>query len=272
MQKQLGTWCLVSLIAMCSGGMAQAEDATELEGASAFAQPAEGESEEIALGDVAWYEGWDGDVEIGLNGSEGNTEELDFRIAVNFEKDGPRYDFKWTNVYNYGTEDSDETDNDFTSRFRADRKFEDSKWRAFGEGSFEFDEFESWDTRTSIHAGPAYEFINNDKYFLLGRAGAGVFRETGSSRNEWVPEALLGADFNWQVTERQKLESSATYYPSLQDFSEFRFLLIAGYSILVDPEVNMTLRIGIEDEYESDPDEGFKRNDLDYYAVLVWSF
>jgi len=44
------------------------------------------------------------------------------------------------------------------------------------------------------------------------------------------------------------------------------------YSILVDPELNMSLRLGVENRYNSNPGGNDKKNDLDYFLALVWAF
>jgi hypothetical protein len=46
----------------------------------------------------------------------------------------------------------------------------------------------------------------------------------------------------------------------------------AGWEIVVDPEVNMTLKLGVEDRYNDNPGPDRKKNDIEYFALLAWSF
>ena len=266
-------WVLSTVpAALAAFALASGTAAASVETEAASAQPAEEEAAAESFEDVAWHEGWDGEAELGVFGSDGNTERFNLRAGFLLTKETQHWDTRWSNVFSYAEDASEETENRFTSRIRGDYKFDESKWRAFAQGSFEFDEFQNWDSRLQGFAGPGYLFIDNEKTYLLGRVGAGLTKEFGSSQNEFVPEALLGVDFNYKITERQDFESTFELYPSLADGGEFRFLGQASYNLLVDPEVNMTLRIGVEDRYDSDPGEDFKKNDVDYFAVLVWAF
>jgi len=95
---------------------------------------------------------------------------------------------------------------------------------------------------------------------------------TVDAKEEFVPELDLGLDFSHKLTERQNIFASIDYYPSLSDFPQYRALGKAGWEIVVDPEVNMYLKIGVSDRYISNPGTGFKKNDLEYFLTLGWEF
>jgi hypothetical protein len=46
----------------------------------------------------------------------------------------------------------------------------------------------------------------------------------------------------------------------------------AGYEVIVDPESNFSLKLGLEDRYNSNPGGDRKKNDLLYFASLVTGF
>lgn len=220
----------------------------------------------------SWLRGWAGSVELGVNGSEGNTESLSFLGRVSGERDVTDYTTMFDIAYFLKRENGENTDNNFKSLLRNDWKFEGSDWRFWAQGRYEFDEFKEWDSRVSAFAGPGYVFVEDDDTFLMGRIGLGATKEFGSERNEWQLEGLLGVDFSRQLTERQKISAMAEYTPSLERFERYRILARADYEILVDPEVSMTLKIGVENEYNSDPSGDDKRNDFRYYLLLGWAF
>lgn len=224
-------------------------------------------------GPASFWDGWTGGFELGLNGSSGNTERLSFRAGANAGRTTDELDTKASVTYSYAKDEADVTDNMFVGNLRNDWLFPDeSRWRIFADGTFEFDEFQEWDMRLSGSGGVGYELIDTEKTFLLGRIGIGLTREVGGSENAVVPEAVLGVDFEHQLTERQKITASADYHPELSDIGPYRVHSQAAWEILVDPEVNMSLKIGVDDRYDSSPGSGFNRNDLDYFAMLVWSF
>jgi hypothetical protein len=94
----------------------------------------------------------------------------------------------------------------------------------------------------------------------------------GNADDDFRPEAMAGVDFEHKLTERQKITAMLEYYPSLDNFPDYRLVAAAGYELLVDPESNMFLKIGLADRYDSNPGDGKKKNDFEYFATLSWVF
>lgn len=218
-------------------------------------------------------EGWKGTVEFGLNGSSGNTERVNLRAGLGATRKTNKIETSLNFTYVWAKDEGDNTENRARVDLRNDWLLgDDSPWRAFLKGSFEFDEFQDWDTRLSVFGGLGYEFIDTSETFLLGRIGAGVTREFGGDDNDVMPEGLLGLDFRHALTERQQINATAEFLPDLDDVGQFRAIGRASYDILIDPEANLKLKIGVEDRYDSDPGDGYRRNDFDYFALIAWEF
>jgi len=218
------------------------------------------------------WKGWSGGVELGLNGSSGNTDRFNFRVGVNGSRET---DFNLTVAsftYSYATENGNETQNRARLDARNDFKIGDTRWSIFAQGAFDYDEFQDWDLRIAAFVGVGYRLIDTEKTRLNLRAGVGAQREIGGSNNKIRPEALLGADFFTQLTAKQKLTASVDVFPSLDRGGEFRSTAKAAWEILLDEEANLSLKIGVENRYDSQAADGFKKNDFDYYALLVFSF
>lgn len=258
--------------------------ALEAELATAKADLAAAEAVARAPGDVpadpgaepaytpSWLEGWKGSVEVGLAGSDGNTEQASFRTGINATRKTERIETKIGLNYLYAKSNGDETANRLGINIRNDWLLKDSRWRIFAEGQYENDQFQNWDHRISGFVGVGYEFIKREKTTLVGRAGVGGSQEIGGDDEGFHPEALLGLDFAHKISERQKLTASTDFYPSLDQGGEFRWVNKAAWEITVDPETNMFLRVGAEHRHDSDPGDNFKQNDLDYFLTLGWSF
>lgn len=221
---------------------------------------------------TGFFQGWTGSAEAGLSGASGNTERFNFRTGLNLSRETEEMVTTFGAVYSYANDDGSETENRARFNARNDWLLPDSPWRIFAQAGVEYDEFQDWDLRYTVFAGGGYEFIDNDTTTLLGRIGVGGSYEQGGQNEEFTPEGLLGLDLAHQLTERSKITATAEYYPSFDDLTEFRAIARASYEVLVDPEMNLTLKLGAENRYDSDPGAGFKRNDLDYFATLVWAF
>ncbi|MCL4220620.1 MAG: DUF481 domain-containing protein [Phycisphaerales bacterium] len=220
----------------------------------------------------SWLEGWKGSVEVGLAGSDGNTEQASFRTGINASRQTESIETKVGLNYLYATSNGEETANRLGINLRNDWLLKDSRWRVFAEAEYEHDEFQDWEHRIAGFVGVGYQFIKRDRTNLVGRAGLGGSQELGGDDEGFHPEALFGLDFDHKINERQKLTASTDFYPSLDEMGEFRWVNRAAWEVTVDPETSMFLRLGAEHRHDSNPGENFKHNDLNYFLTLGWSF
>ncbi|MGP1310192.1 MAG: DUF481 domain-containing protein [Phycisphaerales bacterium] len=235
--------------------------------------PAEGEAAPPAPEQPkGFFEGWDFSVEAGLNGSTGNTERVSFRGGLGGERKTDEMETRLGFVYQYAQDDGVATEHRAALDGRNDWLFPESPWRWFAQARFEYDQFQDWNTRLSGFTGPGYELVKNDTTLILLRAGLGGNYRWGGDDEGFTPEALAGIDIEHQISERQKIFFTGEVYPNLEDGGEFRALARGGWEILVDPEMDMTLKLGFEDRYDSNPGPGTKENDLDYFLALVFKF
>jgi putative salt-induced outer membrane protein YdiY len=219
----------------------------------------------------SFWEGWKGGLELGVNGSEGNSQALSVRGAVNLKRETSKTVTTAGLLYTYSTSDGDKTLDHGEINLRNDWKI-GSPWRIYATGKAEYDTFQDWVWRTSLFAGVGYEIIKSDNTLLLGRVGAGVTKEYGSSKQRIEPELDLGLDWEHKIDERQKIFATIDYYPSLHRFTTYRVDAKAGYEIIVDPTNKLALKLGLEDRYNSNPGDDKKKNDLLYFATIVYTF
>lgn len=278
MSKRLSTGINASILLVAVGAAAplaaaEADDSVIRRAERAIMQDEAAEADGVlSEAETPILEGWSGSFEFGLDGSTGNTEELDIRGSVVASRETDKYITTARAGFMYGTAEGTNTDNEIYAGLRNDWKLEDPRWRVYAEGTYEYDEFQEWDHRLTVGAGVAYQAIKNDTTELILRSGIQARKDVGGSENAWVPEGVFGFDLTHSLTERQEVGVTFDFYPTLDDLGPYRHITDAYWKIDVDPEVNMFLRVGIHNEYDSDPGVGFKRNDLDYYATLGWSF
>jgi putative salt-induced outer membrane protein YdiY len=214
---------------------------------------------------------WCASFELGLNGSEGNSDLFNFRFGADAKRETAASILKFDLDYKKDTTEDVETANRLFFDARHEWLFGESPWTVFVHHTDEYDEFKAFDLRITFDAGVGYYFIKREGTSLQGRAGSGVSHEIGGPDDDWVPEAVLGATLEHQLTARQKLCATADYYPSWEDFEDFRAVTAVNWEILLDEAWHLSLKLGINDRYDSTPD-GAEHNDLDYSAVLLWSY
>ena len=232
------------------------------------AQP-EGEATEEVAEDVS---PWDTEFSLGLNGSEGNSENMSLRAALRGERiitDVERTEYLLR--YKLETDNGDRSENELYGRALQEWNLPESpRWTWFVQGDAEYDEFQEWDVRVSGATGLGYLFIDDGTTLLRGRVGVGASFEFGADDEELIPEGLLGYDYSREINERSRFRSTGNLYPSLSNGGEFRSYLDAAYEVDMTDAGDWTLRLGLDHQYDSDTSE--RPWDLAYYAAIVLKF
>jgi putative salt-induced outer membrane protein YdiY len=212
---------------------------------------------------------WEGGIEVGISGTNGNSESASFRAGMNLKRKAKVHETTFDLTYVNTTANGLETQNNAIQNFGYERSFGETRWSFFAKEFAEYDEFKAFDLRIALNAGIGYKFIDSETTKLQGRYGAGVSHEIGGPNDEWVPELVYGADFKRQLTKRQKLELKVDYFPEWGNFEDYRMVTNLGWEVLLDEEHNLNLKLSINDRYDSTPN-GRKPNDINYALLLLW--
>lgn len=221
--------------------------------------------------DTPFWKSWDGSIELGLNGTEGNSETFNLRMGAKVRRESEatiqKIEFTHIDKSNQGAQTALSTLLDG----RQEWKLRDERYTYFVHGLMEYDEFKAFDVRLSADTGLSRKLINTDTKRLSGRLGASASREVGGPNDEWIPELLFGVDYDHKIDDRQKVTFEATYYPDITDYENFRLNSKASWEIVVNPDWGMSLKLSAIDRYDSTP-SGAKPNDLDYSLLMLWNF
>ena len=251
---------------------ALSDEALELQDGEIEELPPEVEPEPV----YTWYDlrywvprdGWTASVEVGINGTAGNSETLSQRIGADAKRKVGQHSTSFNAIYNRATTERTETANNAFGTLRYDRELGETRWSMFAVGTIEYDVFRAFDLRLAANGGMGYALIRNEAMKLITRFGSGVSHEIGGPDNSYRPEAVFGLDFEHQLTKRQKLTCTADYYPEWADFRTYRVNTNAGWEVLLDG-YNLSLKAGVLSLYDSRP-EGRKPSDLNYSLLLLW--
>ena len=215
--------------------------------------------------------GWDKHFELGFTGSDGNSQTLNIHSGFSAiqEDDYKRWNLDMSYLRNQ--DDGMRTRNEFTTEIVRDWLMPDSPWFKFASGKYEYDEFQTWESRASAFVGVGKVLKDTDIHKLTGRVGIGGSYEFGSV-NEIVPEALLGLEWDYKINDRQSLKSYVTVFPDLDEFGESRTLAGTAWTIKIDEADGLSLKFGIDNEYDSKTEGDSKHNDVTYYGALVFDF
>lgn len=215
---------------------------------------------------------WSGNFDIGMDGSEGNTETFNIHFGFHAQR---KTDF---NILTLGIDYNRQTSNTIANEERLyfDGRFEqllgESRWSSFVHQTIEYDQFQPYNVRDTTDIGLGYRILDREKVTLIGRFGGGFMHEYGGPNNgEYVPEAVFGSQFEVQINSRQKFVGSVEYAPDVCELTHYRVRTQAAWEVLLDEDHNLNLRIGILDRYNNEPSDA-RKNDLDYAMMLMWKF
>jgi putative salt-induced outer membrane protein YdiY len=236
------------------------------------------EEEAPAEGEEAEEEGlpWKLGLDFALNATTGNTEEVTLRFGLNagYETDKTRLTIDAS--YFWKATDGSTTDNKFTGGSRHDWLLPDSRWFLFIGGRLDYDDFESWKWRINFQGGPGYRILRKDDHglnmILDAYGGIGARKEFASANDEWKPEAVLGVDYIYHITERMRLDFEFQYFPVLDLIDDYRLRSTATWRYALTNDQNLSLIIGYLVEYQAIADPGKERTDFRIWIGIQYSF
>jgi len=214
--------------------------------------------------------GWQRRLEIGLDGSAGNSQNETFRSTLDFKYEDDKKRWHSESLYYVSADDNETSEKKAYTNLTRDWLIKDSKWFYFSYSAIDWDEFKDWEYRFRQAGGPGYQLVKTDKWDALCRLGLGVKHVTGNDVNdETTAEALIGIAVTKNIKDRHRIECSNTLFPSLTDKGEYRNVSNLNWYIKFDYVRGFGLKLGLRNEYDSILTS---KNDADYYVSIIWDF
>lgn len=137
---------------------------------------------------------------------------------------------------------------------------------AYLDGSVLTDDIADIDYRATLGPGLGAYLLKNDCRTLSLEAGPSyVWEEVGGESNDYL--ALRFAErFTCQATKTAKLVQSLEYMPEAEGFDNY--LLVGEIGVEAAMSERLSLRVVLQDKYDSTPAAGAERNDLSLIAGL----
>lgn len=215
---------------------------------------------------------WDGLFEVGLNGAEGNSRNINLVVGFDAKYEEGIDTLILENNYLFNRDEDEVTKNRFYSLTRYIQDIPDSDWAYFVDNWFEWDDLESFEARYGLHAGGVRTFLDTDEEVIKGLIGLGTSKEFAGTDQDWKPEAFLGGLWEKSLTDRQKCYIKGVYYPDVIETKSFRVNIKAGWEYTLSQEKDIKLSLSAFDRYDSTPSDGDRKNNIDYWASIIWGF
>ena len=212
---------------------------------------------------------WVYEASVDVSGKTGNTEQLgtagEMRATLKTTQDMLQFYASYNRQVAEGLKAADQLKigvdytNNFVGRY---------SWYMRDEGGF--DRVKDIELYNIAAAGLGFDIVKEPKRTLTGRAGLS-FRYEGyrSPGTEDVKSAGLDLGLNSDMEfGNSKLVTRIAYVPTFEDFGNYRLTHESYYQIpLAHP--NWKLRLGVSNDYNSQPPRGFEKLDTAYFTRLV---
>ena len=242
---------------------------TSVAAGSAAPSPSEVDAGVFGTG---WLAGFDRSLSLGLSGARGNSENLDGAVGLDLDFEDERSRWNFDGRFYYAESRGANTKNQGYLDLTRDWLVPNQRHFYFAVLRWDADEFQDWDHRGSLGGGIGWNLVTHQNFALRARTGAALTRTFGGVDEETDYEILLRLEADWHPAEQQTITAYSTLYPSLKDTGEFRNLTGIEWKIDLPESDGLSLRLGLENEYESDVPADTDRNDLQYNASLVVDF
>lgn len=223
---------------------------------------------------IGILDGWEGNGNIGLSYTSGNSANTTMTTGLRAVKTGHRDNLTvyarslWNT--NRGGSEHVTTQNAFWGGARYDRDINDRMF-SFISYDFERDRPQKLNFRSVAGGGIGRHWIKGEDTqmdVLLGAAWNRTWIKNGQNTDS--PEMINGVTLKHKFHDRMKVQNTFTFYQNVTDFSEYRFIFDTTLSTDVTKRVGVFFTVG--NRYNNDPVGISKKNDFLFTTGMKWNF
>lgn len=215
---------------------------------------------------------WQYEVSLDINGTTGNKNQLGTSGGVDAKMVTPQDALELYSNYNRQVTDDEKSADQFKAGVDYSNNFEDrSSWYVRDEGGFDrIMDIRFYDTAA---AGWGFDAIKNSVDTLTARIGL-AYRYDGYNNpatptvNSAAGDLEIIHDYR---TAAWELSNKITVVPAFQNFNDVVVTQDSFYQVPLN-QPNWKLRMGVSNDYNSEPGAGIKKLDTTYYTRLIYDW
>lgn len=211
--------------------------------------------------------GWDGEVELNILATTGNTEQKSFGLGSKMKKDSGLFHHTVTGFFDFNKNDGVKDKQKYGLAYKVDYDLSDRSYlTAFS--SYENDEFGPFRERFTLSAGYGYRVIKTDNYSWDVEAGPGllVTKDLPGADYESEFTGFANSLFNWSINERSNLENNTSFYYGSRNVIESKSAL------KVKINGSLSSKFSYDILYDKNAPVGRKTTDSIARAGLLYDF
>jgi putative salt-induced outer membrane protein YdiY len=219
--------------------------------------------------DPAVARDWAFEAAVDIAGKTGNKEQLATGFSFRATLAGSQDTLQFYSGYDRQVADGVKSADQFKAGVDYANNFSGRKsWYVRNEGGF--DRVKDIELYNIAAAGLGYDFIKEPRQLLTGRAGLS-FRYAGYKNP--LTEDVKSAGLDFGLAHRLQLDNAVltnrlSYVPTFEDFSNFVLTHESSFEVPL-LSTQWKLRLGVANDYNSQPGRGVERLDTTYFTRLV---
>jgi putative salt-induced outer membrane protein len=215
--------------------------------------------------------GWEGSFNLGFAATTGNSNTSTGNVSIDAKLTRPESITRLGASDTYGKSGQESTA-DKSNAFAHYSYLITERFSAYLNLEWERDSIANLAYRINTGPGLGYFFIKKSNASLIGELGVSYVRE--QFRN--VPfddyyALRIAESGEWKITKTSKLWEKAEYLPDVSDFAK-RFILKGEAGVEAAMTTKASLRLLVQDTFNSTPAPGRNKNDALYIAGIGYKF
>lgn len=219
--------------------------------------------------------GWESSAFLGATLTRGNSETFLGNLTLEAKRKWPKDEVAFGASAGYGESTVDGDNQKNTEYLRGYGQYNRLFTKRFYGGlraDGEYDGIAGVDYRARISPLVGYYFIKKPKTTLAGELGPSVvFENLKTKPAETYLGFRVGERFEHKLTETTRVWQSFEYIPQVDRWQE-KYLLIGELGIEAAINKKVSLSVVFQDNFDNEPAEGRKKNDIRLIAGLRYKF
>ncbi len=213
---------------------------------------------------------WSGNVRSGLNGSNGNSDTLNFNVGLNLRRRSPRDRATLNGEYIFQQSDGDTEENKWFTELKYDY-FISNDIYSFSLFRIGQDEASDLDIRTILSTGFGYQWIERKDLKFATEAGLSwLYEDFSTGMSDDKITLRLAYHYENNLWDKVRFFNNLEFYPKITGPSDFFLTTTVGLRTNVSKTIFTEAKVIYQ--HDSTPAEGNSKNNVNYLFSLGMNF
>ena len=213
---------------------------------------------------------WAYEASAAITGRTGGSEKFAGSVGFKATLAGTEDKLVFAGAINRAQENGNETANDWKAGVDYSSAIAGGKTVWYARTELSKDEIKAIDLRSNSAFGLGRKLVKNDRQDTEVRFGLGYVYETyANGAPNFSSAGLNVAVINSSTLGWAKMNNSVAWTPSFKEFANYRLVHETTFDLPIKTGEFWKLRMGVNNDYQSEPVGGVERLDTTYFTALI---